>query len=57
MLPKGSLIVYGQPRRGVVAVAVSREKKVEMFDIIKRMEVLGGETLDKLRRWSDGDIG
>ncbi len=57
MLPKGSLIVYGQPRRGVVAVAVSREKKVDMFDLVKRMEILGGETLDKLRRWSDGDIG
>ncbi len=57
MLPKGSLIVYGQPRRGVVAVAVSREKKVDMFDLVKRMEILGGGTLDKLRRWSDGDIG
>ncbi len=57
MLPKGSLIVYGQPKRGVVAIAVSREKKAEMFDLIKRMETLGGGTLDKLRRWSDGDIG
>ncbi len=57
MLPKDSLIVYGQPKRGVVAIAVSREKKFEIFDLVKKMEVLGGETLDKLRRWSDGDIG
>jgi len=56
MLPKDSLIVYGQPKRGVVAIAVSREKKFEIFDLVKRMEVLGGEILDKLRRWSDGDI-
>ncbi len=57
MLPKGSLIVYGQPKRGVVAISVSREKKLEMFDLVSRMERVGGETLDKLRRWSDGDIG
>ena len=57
MLPKGSLIVYGQPKRGVVAIAVTQEKKIEIFDLVKKMEVLGGETLDKLRRWSDGDIG
>lgn len=57
MLPKGSLIVYGQPKRGVVAIAVNREKKIEIFGLVRRMKTLGGETLDKLRRWSDGDIG
>ncbi len=57
MLPKGSLIVYGQPKRGVVAITLSREKKSEIFDLVKRMEVLGGDTLDKLRRWFNGDVG
>ncbi len=53
MLPKGSLIVYGQPMRGVVAVSVDENKRREMFEIVERMEK-SGRTLEKLRRWCDG---
>ena len=55
MLPKGSLIVYGQPKRGVVALAVDEEKKILISSLLERMEELGGGVLEKLRRWSDGD--
>ncbi len=54
-LPKGSLIVYGQPGKGVVAVDIDGKRKREMFEIILKMENLGGKTLDKLGRWCHGD--
>ncbi len=56
VLPKGSLIVYGQPKRGVVAVEVNEGKKYEMLELLSRMES-SGKTLNKLRRWCDGGFG
>jgi len=54
MLPKSSLIVYGQPGRGVVALDVD-SKRGEVLRYIESMEVIRVETLEKLRRWFDGD--
>ncbi|MEM3000260.1 MAG: DUF359 domain-containing protein [Candidatus Bathyarchaeia archaeon] len=38
--PIGSLVVYGQPREGVVAVKVTAEKKVEAAEILKVMKTV-----------------
>jgi uncharacterized protein (UPF0218 family) len=35
--PTGSLVVYGQPKEGVVVVRASREKKRQMWRYIKEM--------------------
>ena len=37
--PENSLIIYGQPRRGIVAVKVTPEKKAETERILKAMEI------------------
>ncbi|MCX8152905.1 MAG: GTP-dependent dephospho-CoA kinase family protein [Candidatus Bathyarchaeota archaeon] len=37
--PEGSLVVYGQPREGVVAVKVTAEKKAETAEILKAMKM------------------
>lgn len=37
--PENSFIVYGQPREGVVIVKATREKKAEVAEILKAMEV------------------
>ena len=56
VLPKGSLIVYGQPKRGVVAVEVNEDRKYGMFELLNRMEK-SGKTLEKLGRWLNGRFG
>jgi len=54
LLPKGSLIVYGQPNEGVVALNVDEEKKILIFNLLEKMERLNDDVLEKLRRWSNG---
>jgi len=54
LLPKGSLIIYGQPNEGVVALDVDEEKKVLIFNLLEKMERLNDNVLEKLRRWSNG---
>ncbi len=56
MLPKGSLIVYGQPGRGVVAVEVDAVRRREMLEIVNKMEK-SGKTFEKLRGWYYGRFG
>jgi len=36
--PKGSIVVYGQPREGIVVVSVTYDSKRRIADIISRME-------------------
>jgi uncharacterized protein (UPF0218 family) len=36
--PENSLVVYGQPRRGIVAVKVTKQKKEKVRQIIEEME-------------------
>jgi uncharacterized protein (UPF0218 family) len=36
--PKESLVVYGQPYKGIVVVKVTPEKRAEAMDILKAME-------------------
>ena len=36
--PKNSLVVYGQPQRGIVAVKVTKQKKERVRQIIEAME-------------------
>jgi uncharacterized protein (UPF0218 family) len=36
--PENSLVVYGQPRKGIVVVRVTPEKKSEIAEILKGME-------------------
>ncbi len=38
MLPEGSVILYGQPGEGVVAVRITGKKKVLIRDLLRRME-------------------
>jgi len=38
--PKNSLIVYGQPRQGMVVVKATREKKAEVAEILKAMAIV-----------------
>ncbi|HIP62963.1 MAG TPA: DUF359 domain-containing protein [Archaeoglobus profundus] len=54
LLPKGSLIIYGQPNEGVVALNVDEEKKILIFNLLEKMEKLNDDVLEKLRRWSNG---
>lgn len=37
--PENSLVVYGQPYEGIVIVKVTPDKRTEIFDILKSMEV------------------
>lgn len=39
--PENSLVVYGQPYQGVVAVKVTQDKKAEVKEILKIMEEVG----------------
>jgi|Deesub1362B_J571_1020462.scaffolds.fasta_scaffold00118_48 hypothetical protein len=49
LLPHNSLLLYGQPGEGIVAVVVGAEKKNIILDILKKMEVLeGGEKVINL---------
>lgn len=53
LLPKGSVILYGQPNEGVVKVDVNDERKFIILRMLERME--GSErTLEKMRRWCNG---
>ncbi len=36
--PLGSCVIYGQPRRGVVVVEITQEKKQEVEEILKQFE-------------------
>jgi len=36
--PNNSIVVYGQPYEGIVAVKVTQEKKTETFEILKAMK-------------------
>ena len=38
--PENSLIVYGQPREGMVVVKATREKKAEVAEILKAMAIV-----------------
>ena len=38
--PEGSLVVYGQPGKGIVVVRVTPEKKAEALEISKAMETV-----------------
>lgn len=37
--PENSLVVYGQPREGIVVVKVTAQKKAEIEEILKSMEI------------------
>lgn len=37
LAPEGSIILYGQPRQGVVLMEVTKEKKAEGWDLLRRM--------------------
>ncbi len=41
LLPEGSLIIYGQPGEGVVALVVDREKKLLILSLLRKMERIG----------------
>ncbi|MCS7121263.1 MAG: DUF359 domain-containing protein [Archaeoglobaceae archaeon] len=43
LLPLKSVLIYGQPREGVVAVEITEEKKVQMLEFVKMMEKVGGD--------------
>ena len=36
--PVGSIVVYGQPRKGIVVVFVTEDSKKKIMDIVNRME-------------------
>lgn len=36
--PQGSLVLYGQPREGIVVVKVTADKKTEVSEILRAME-------------------
>jgi len=48
VLPEGSLIIYGQPDEGVVAVKVTDEKKIKILQILSMMENVNGNGDDVL---------
>jgi len=47
-MPEGSLILYGQPGEGVVALMIDREKKLLILKLLKQMEVV--EESEELRK-------
>ncbi len=49
IMPEGSLVLYGQPGEGVVALKIDREKKVLILSLMRRMERVGDcEEIDRL---------
>jgi hypothetical protein len=48
LLPENSLVVYGQPDEGVVAIRVTEDKKILIHDILGRMEKVNGNGEDIL---------
>lgn len=48
-MPSGSLILYGQPKEGVVALVIDQEKKLLILKLLKQMEIVEkSEELKKL---------
>jgi len=41
LLPEKSLIIYGQPREGIVALKIDSERKLLILNLISRMERVG----------------
>ena len=41
MLPLDSIVLYGQPKKGVVVIRVDEDKKVLISSLIERMEKVG----------------
>lgn len=41
MLPLNSIILYGQPKKGVVVIRISEDKKLLIPSLIERMEKVG----------------
>ncbi|WP_202319418.1 GTP-dependent dephospho-CoA kinase family protein [Archaeoglobus neptunius] len=54
LLPENSLIIYGQPREGVVALKVDVDKKILILNLLRRMEVV--EDCEELRYLTGGDL-
>jgi len=49
LLPYDSVILYGQPAEGVVALRIDREKKLLILDLMRKMERVGEcEEIDEL---------
>jgi len=48
LMPENSLILYGQPKEGVVAFMIDREKKLLILNLLKQMEVI--ERSDEFRK-------
>ncbi|MCS7143905.1 MAG: DUF359 domain-containing protein [Archaeoglobaceae archaeon] len=48
LMPENSLILYGQPKEGVVAFMIDREKKLLILKLLKQMEIV--EKSDELRK-------
>jgi hypothetical protein len=53
IMPNDSLILYGQPGEGVVALKINDEKKVLIQDIMKRMEKV--ESCEEIEKLLGGD--
>ncbi len=54
LMPDGSLILYGQPRVGVVALMIDDERKSIILEFLKKMEIV--EECEEFRRWFDGGL-
>lgn len=48
LMPENSLILYGQPKEGVVAFMIDKEKKLLILKLLKQMEIV--EKSDELRK-------
>ncbi|MDI9610350.1 MAG: DUF359 domain-containing protein [Archaeoglobales archaeon] len=48
LLPERSLILYGQPKEGVVAFTIDQEKKLLILKLLKQMEIV--ERSEELRK-------
>ncbi len=48
-LPQNSLIIYGQPGRGMVTLRVTDEKKILILELLERMERVNDNGEDVLR--------
>ncbi|MEM2727167.1 MAG: DUF359 domain-containing protein, partial [Archaeoglobaceae archaeon] len=48
LMPERSLILYGQPKEGVVAFMIDKEKKLLILKLLKQMEIV--EKSDELRK-------
>ncbi|WP_456468280.1 GTP-dependent dephospho-CoA kinase family protein [Archaeoglobus sp.] len=54
LLPEKSLIIYGQPHEGVVALMIDSEKKVLILNLLRRMERVG--ECEELKYLTGGDL-